>query len=76
MAQSHHKKVLKQLENKPGKMAKWKKHNVPKDRSFGKKSKKCSLTGATRGVIHKYGLKVCRRTFRANALELGFKKYN
>ena len=75
MTQSSHTKVLKQLESKPGKLAKWKKHNVPKVRTSGKKAKQCLITGATRGVIHKYGLRICRRTFRANALELGFKKY-
>ena len=75
MTQSTHTKVLKQIGKKPGKHAKWKKHNVPKERTTGKKAKKCLVTGATRGVIHKYGLRICRRTFRESALELGFKKY-
>lgn len=76
MTQSSHEKVLAQIQKKPGKYQKYLKHNTPRQRKFGKSVKKCTLTGATRGVIHKYGLQVCRKSFREIALELGFKKYN
>lgn len=76
MTHSHHEKVLVQIRNKPGKYQKYLKHNTPRQRKFGKSVKKCIVTGATRGIIHKYGLTICRRQFRDSALELGFKKYN
>lgn len=76
MAQSSHEKVLKQIGSKPGKYQKYLKHNTPRQRKFGKSVKKCAVTGATRGIIHKYGLQLCRKSFRECALELGFKKYN
>ena len=76
MTQSSHEKVLSQIRQKPGKYQKYLKHNTPRQRKFGKSVKKCVLTGATRGVIHKYGLQLCRKSFREFALDLGFKKYN
>lgn len=76
MTSSDHRKVLKQLSGKPGKLAKFKKHNTPKPRKFGKNAKRCRITGNTKGVIHKYGIDMDRKTFRKNALKLGFKKYS
>lgn len=38
--------------------------------------KKCRLCGNVRGLISKYGLYVCRKCFRENAEDLGFRKYN
>ena len=38
------------------------------------KNLKCSVCGATRGLIHKYGLNTCRRCFREVAAQIGFKK--
>lgn len=76
MTQSQHDKVLKQLGKKPGKYKKYKKYNTPKERKYGKAAKKCKMTGATRGVIHKYGINLCRKTFRQFATKLGFKKYS
>ena len=37
--------------------------------------RKCKLCGNVRGLIQKYGLYVCRKCFRENAEELGFRKY-
>ncbi|HEV8289611.1 MAG TPA: 30S ribosomal protein S14 [Candidatus Norongarragalinales archaeon] len=34
----------------------------------------CKLCGTPRGLVRKYGLMICRRCFRENALELGFVK--
>ena len=75
MTQSRHDKVLKQIGNKPGKVAKYMKHNVPKERKYGKRAKACQVSGATRGVIHQYGLNICRKLFRRNAKKFGFKQY-
>ena len=76
MTSSDSKKVLKQISHKPGKMAKFNKYNTPKDRKFGKRAKRCKITGNTRGVIHRYGIEMDRKTFRKNAQKLGFKKYS
>lgn len=75
MTTSHHAKMLNQIKDKPGKYRKYLKHNVPKQRKFGKNAKRCVLTGSTRGVINKYGLRICRQSFRQHAEELGFKQY-
>lgn len=76
MSQASHDKALKQIQKKPGKYAKFLKHNTPKERKFGKQAKKCRMTGATRGVVHKYGINLCRKSFRQFATKLGFKKYS
>lgn len=76
MTATDYKKVLKQLKNKPGKLAKWKKHSTPKDRKHGESTKKCRLCGRTGGHISKYGLHICRQCFRDNAERLGFRKYS
>jgi len=76
MTASDHRKVLKQIQNKPAKYARWKKHNIPKERKFGKASKKCSRCNRAGGHISKYGLNLCRQCFREIATRLGFKKYN
>ena len=76
MTASDYRKVLKQIGHKPTKLAKWKKHNVPKQRAFGATVKRCEWTGSRRGVIHKYGLKIARQKFREIAKKLGFKKYS
>lgn len=76
MTSSDHKKVLKQLESKPGKVAKHKKHNTPKQRRSGKSTLKCVRCGRTGGHIRSYGLHLCRQCFRENAEEIGFKQYN
>ncbi len=80
MTTSDYKKVVKQLEGKPGKMAKYQKNNVPKVRGkkiqFGAQTKKCTRCGRNRGHISKYGLHLCRQCFRDIAVKIGFKKYN
>ena len=76
MTYSDYKKVFKQLKSKPVKLKRFLKHNSPKDRKFGPKTKSCRMCGNPRGHIGKYGLNVCRRCFRNFATKLGFKKYN
>ncbi len=75
MTTSTHKKLLNQLSNKPGKIEKYKKYNVPKKRKHGEKTHTCRRCGRTGAHISKYGLKLCRHCFRENAIVLGFKKY-
>lgn len=76
MTYTDHTKVLKQIEHKPGTLAKYKKYSVPKKRVGGALNKKCSRCGRTGAHINKYGLKLCRQCFREIATKLGFKKYN
>lgn len=67
--------VRKQLEEKKGKLAKFRKHNAPKDRDFGKSKRKCRRCGRIgRGIIRSYDLYYCRQCFREIAESLGFEK--
>ena len=73
----HYKRVMKQLKGKKLKIAKFKKHNKPKRREYGKSlsvCRRCDKKGL--GIINKYGLKYCRQCFREVAKTLGFSKYN
>ena len=38
------------------------------------KNLRCVVCGAQDGMIHKYGLNICRRCFRENAPSIGFRK--
>ena len=76
MTTSNHEKVLNQIRNKPGKLKKYKKNSVPRERHFGESTRKCVRCGRTGGHIRKYGLDLCRQCFREHAIELGFKQYS
>ena len=76
MSYSDHKKAFKQLKAKPVKLAKFMKHNAPKDRKYGKTTRRCKRCGQFEAHINKYELHVCRMCFREIAISLGFKKYN
>lgn len=76
MTVSSHKKMLKQLRAKPVKMQKYLKHNTPRERIFGKSSKKCRKCGNNKGFIEKYGIDLCRKCFREMATSIGFRKYS
>ena len=76
MTSSDWKKAFKQLDQKPVKKAKYIKFNSPKKRSCGRNNIRCRVTGRRRGVIRKYGLYICRQSFREMATKLGFKKYS
>lgn len=76
MTYSNYKKAFKQLRVKPAKLKKYVKHNAPKQRSCGKSTKRCTITGRVGGHVGKYGLNMCRQQFRAIANKLGFKKYS
>ena len=39
-----------------------------------KRSRKCRFCGTNKGLVRKYNLYICRRCFKDNAEELGFKK--
>lgn len=76
MTTKDHKKMFKQLENRPARLEKYKKHNTPKDRKTGLGKRKCRSCGRTGGHIKRYGINLCRQCFREEAKTIGFKKYN
>jgi len=76
MTTTDHTKVMKQLQNKPGKKLKHAKYSVPKSRTGSVASKKCKRCGRNGGHISKYGINLCRQCFRDVATRIGFKKYN
>ena len=76
MAGKGHERNMKQLANKPAKLARFTKFNEPKKRKFGADLKKCRKCGKTSGVTSKYGLMYCRQCFREEAEKLGFRKYS
>ncbi len=76
MTVSDHKKVFKQLKNKPVKLAKFLKHNQPKKRNCGLVNRRCRRCQRIGGHVGKYGLNLCRHCFREIAQKIGFKKYS
>ncbi|HIH40823.1 TPA: 30S ribosomal protein S14 [Candidatus Woesearchaeota archaeon] len=70
--------MLSQLKNKPQKLKRFEKYNLPKERKCGRHTAKCTRCGRTGvgGFVGKYGLRYCRCCFRDIATKLGFKKYN
>lgn len=67
--------VLDQIKHNKNKVKRFKKHNKPKDRDFGKAKRKCRRCGRRgRGIIRKYDLYYCRQCFREVGNKLGFKK--
>jgi small subunit ribosomal protein S14 len=76
MTSSNHDKVLKQISDKPAKLAKYKKYNVPKSRKTGKNVRRCRRCARRGAHIGKYGLGYCRQCFRQLAQKIGFKKFN
>jgi small subunit ribosomal protein S14 len=76
MTVSDWRKILKQIQNKPEKVARFLKHNKPKERKFGIAKKKCEKCGRIGAHISSYGLNLCRQCFREIAEEIGFKKYS
>ena len=76
MTASDWRKELKQLRKKPVVMAKYIKHNKPKERKIGIASKKCERCGRFGAMINRYELNLCRHCFREIAEEIGFKKYS
>jgi len=76
MTVSDWRKILKQIDKKPAKLARFLKHNKPKDRKFGIVVKKCEKCGRIGAHISSYGLNLCRQCFREIAEEMGFKKYS
>jgi len=70
-------KSMKIFENKPSKMARFRKHNMPKARKYGLGKSICRNCGKKgMGMITKYGLYYCRHCFREVARTVGFKKYS
>jgi len=75
MTTSDYRKVFKQLKVKPAKLQKFLKHNKPKIKKYGARTKRCKRCGRMGGHISKYNLHLCRQCFRDIALKLGFKRY-
>ncbi|MDG6220525.1 MAG: 30S ribosomal protein S14 [Candidatus Thermoplasmatota archaeon] len=44
-------------------------------KQFGRK-KGCDRCGRKRGMIRRYGMRLCRQCFREIAPQIGFKKYS
>jgi small subunit ribosomal protein S14 len=76
MTTTDYTKVMKQLQDKPGKKLKHAKYSVPKQRTGGAINRKCKRCGRNGGHISKYGINLCRQCFRDVATRIGFKKYN
>jgi small subunit ribosomal protein S14 len=76
MTNTHHTKMLNQIGGKPGKLAKYKKYNVPRARKFGRSINRCRRCGQTMAHNSMYGLHYCRQCLREVAQKIGFKKYN
>ncbi len=76
MTVSDWRKITKQLTNKPAKLAKFLKHNKPKERKTGIARKQCEKCGRIGAHLSSYGLNLCRQCFREIAKEIGFKKYS
>jgi small subunit ribosomal protein S14 len=76
MTTSDYRKVFKQLKSKPAKLAKYKKHNSPKERTCGASQIKCKRCGRMKSHVGKYKLDLCRQCFREIATRIGFKKYS
>ena len=75
MTAKDYSKAKRQVGHIPAKWNKVVKHNKPKVKGgYGRGANRCRFTNTTRGVVRKYGLNICRRTFRLNAQKLGFKK--
>ena len=75
MTSSDYRKMVKQLRPKKAMLKKFLKHNKPKERKHGVLNRRCIRCGNVRGHIRRYGINLCRRCFREQAPELGFKKY-
>lgn len=52
------------------------KQPVPKQRKFGRGSRRCVRCGSQGNLIRSYGLNLCRQCFREVAVKLGFRKYD
>jgi ribosomal protein S14 len=76
MTISDYRNILKSIKDKPGKIKKYEKHNVPKQRHTGFTKQKCKVCLRSQALVGKYGLGLCRHCFRENALNLGFKKFS
>jgi len=46
-----------------------------KNKRADNKNLRCGVCGNNRGLIHKYGLNICRRCFREVGESLGFRKF-
>lgn len=69
------KKQFKQVSHKKAERIRQLKFNKPKDRKYGRGTRKCVICGRRKGIIRRYSLMICRQCFKEVAPEIGFKKY-
>ncbi|MEK6959347.1 MAG: 30S ribosomal protein S14 [archaeon] len=41
-----------------------------------KRDRVCKICGTRKGFLRRYGLNICRRCFKDNAIRLGFAKFD
>jgi len=76
MTASDHMKTTKQLKRKPVVLAKFIRHNRPKERTSGIAKRKCERCGRFGAHLRQYNINLCRQCFREIADDIGFHKYN
>jgi len=59
MTVSNYKHILNTIKNKPGKIKKYNKYNVPKERKCGATKNKCQICLRVGGHVGKYGINLC-----------------
>ena len=47
----------------------------PPEANDGEQRRVCADTGREQGLVGKYGIWLCRQSFREKARDIGFKKY-
>jgi len=52
------------------------KQRVKKKIKMDAREQRCRVCGNNRGMVHKYGLNMCRKCFREHAESIGFEKYS
>ncbi|MFH1125711.1 MAG: 30S ribosomal protein S14 [Candidatus Altiarchaeota archaeon] len=52
------------------------KQRLKKKFSMDAKAMRCRVCGNNRGMVHKYGLEMCRKCFKEHAKSIGFTKYS
>jgi len=68
-------KQFGQVKHKKAERTRQLKFNKPKDRKYGRGTRKCKICGRRGAIIRRSSLNVCRQCFRDIAAEIGFKKF-
>ncbi len=73
--ESAYERILRTLEKKPAKKARFIRFNSRKQRKYGIATHRCVRCGRFEAHISVHGLNYCRECFREVSKDLGFKKY-